>query len=182
MTENIAPTPSPPFIVWLTGASGVGKTTALRVMEARLAHTSWIFLHLDGIDRPAVEDMAAQVGALSNEQDVATHWWIRKAATEYPTAEVVVVDAQSDLNFVEDACRHCGVANYAIILLDCDWEIISDRLIHQRRQPHLASERMHNWVRYLRRQAQEKNALIIDTSTRPPDRVVDMILAHIPAR
>jgi hypothetical protein len=55
---------------------------------------------------------------------------------------------------------------------DCNWEIMRERLVHNRQQPELVNQDMKNWATFLRKQAQQKKLPIIDTSHQTLEQVV----------
>lgn len=46
-----------PFILFITGVSGAGKTTVLKQLCSKLAHQSVACFHFDSIGVPSVEQM-----------------------------------------------------------------------------------------------------------------------------
>jgi flavin-dependent dehydrogenase len=54
--------------------------------------------------------------------------------------------------------------NYKIILLECTEKEMGERLADKRAQPELFNDDMRNWVRFLRNQARELGAKVIDTT------------------
>lgn len=168
-----------PAILFLTGASGVGKTTILKNLKKRLAGSEYIFLHYDSIGVPSVQEMIEQAGSLERWQEITTHRWIETIAEEYPEDKIVLIEGQSNLDFIDDAYQKYMIERGAIVLLDCDWETMKDRLTQNRRQPGLANQDMKNWADFLRKQAKNKSVAIIDTSEQTPEAVSEIIEKEI---
>jgi shikimate kinase len=79
------------------------------------------------------------------------------------------------LDFIQDACHKFEITKYQIVLIDCNWKTMQERLVQNRQQPELANQDMQNWANFLRQQAHQKNLPIIDTSHQQLDRVVGSI-------
>ena len=156
-------------IIWLTGASGVGKTTLLQnLKEKYTGNTAWEFLHFDSIGVPSNEEMVKEYGSGENWQRAKTFEWIERMVNGYSNKEMVVMDGQSNMEFIKAGFEKQNFTNYKIILLNCEQDIMIKRLIGERQQAWLASEDMKNWLKFLRNQAQALNISIIDTSKITP--------------
>ena len=164
-----------PKILFLSGASGVGKTTIVNALRSQNISAYHFFLHFDSIGVPSLTDMIESVGSGERWQEITTHKWIEKITNEYRSTDTVIIEGQVRLNFIEDACRKFGVTRYAIVLIDCDWKIMSERLINNRQQPDLVNSNMQSWAKFLRQQAQFKNIPIINTSQKTVKELVNMI-------
>jgi len=62
-------------IHFITGASGVGKTTLVANLKNKYADTSWDFFHFDSIGVPSLEVMEKQYGSGSEWQKAMTYTW-----------------------------------------------------------------------------------------------------------
>jgi shikimate kinase len=174
-----------PSILFLSGASGVGKTSIVEKLKAQY-HSSdnCAFVHFDSIGVPSPEEMIEQAGSGEKWQELTTYRWIEKITVECQDKKVVVIEGQVNLDFVEAACHKFEIARYLIVLIDCDWETIRERLVHNRQQPDLVNQDMKNWATFLRKQAQRKNLPIIDTSHQTLEQVVrsvDMLFSQVMA-
>ena len=174
MQEKIIP-PYRPSILFLSGASGVGKTTIVNALRSKNTSASHFFLHFDSIDIPSLTDMIKYAGSVERWQKITTYKWIEKITNNYRSTDTVIIEGQVRLNFIEDACRKLGITKYVIVLIDCDWKIMRDRLINNRQQPELVNSNMQNWATFLYKQAQLKNIPIINTSQKTLQEVVDTI-------
>ena len=155
----------PKKIIWLTGASGVGKTTLLQNLKEKYSgNSTWEFLKFDSIGVPANEDMVREYGSGENWQKVKTHEWIDKMANQYPDKTLLVMDGQANLEFIKSGFEKQNFTNYQIVLIDCDQEHMLKRLVDERQQAWLASEDMKNWLKFLRNQAEKHAVLVISTS------------------
>lgn len=161
------------YIIWLTGASGVGKTTLLSSLKAKYSgNGNWEFLKFDSIGVPSTEDMVKEYGSGENWQRAKTYEWIEKMVKGYPDKELVVMDGQANLEFIKSGFKKQNFKNYQIVLVDCEQDVMVKRLIDNRQQAWLASEDMKNWLKFLRKQAQDFGAPVIETSHISPSQVV----------
>ena len=151
-------------VYFITGASGVGKTTLIASLKKKYAHKDWIFLHFDSIGVPSAEEMVEQFGSGSNWQKAMTFQWIDKILTEYRGCEYVFLEGQVNLEFIKEGFKKHGFEGYHIILIDCDEATMEHRLTNERNQPELFHQDMKNWLKFLRNQANELNVPIINTS------------------
>lgn len=166
-----------PFIFFLSGASGVGKTSIVTELKAHYHSLDCIFVHFDSIGIPSFEEMIQQAGSQEKWQELATYRWIEKIAIEYRDKRIVVIEGQTNLDFIEAACRKFKITKYLILLIDCNWKTMKERLMQNRQQPELANQGMKNWANFLRKQAQRKNLPIIDTSHQQLEQVEESIQA-----
>ena len=152
-------------IFFITGASGVGKTTFVSILKEKYKkNKNWLFLHFDSIFIPSVEMMVEEFGSVENWQKEKTDEWINKMVYAYPDKEVIIFEGSVNLQFIKDGFSKNNFSNYKIILLDCEEKIMEQRLVQHRNQPELWNENMKNWLQYIRSQAQQLDVPIIDTS------------------
>ena len=162
------------YIIWLTGASGVGKSTLLSTLKEKYSgKSSWEFLQCDSIAVPSKEEMVKEYGSVENWQRAKTYKWIEKMVNDYPAKELIVMDGQANLEFIKSGFEKQNFNNYKIVLVDCEQDVMVKRLIDQRQQVWLANEDMKNWLKFLRQQAQDFGVTIIETSHTTPSQVVD---------
>lgn len=152
------------WVYFITGASGVGKTTLVTWLEKKYSRMPWSFLHFDSIGVPAEKEMIEKHGSGANWQRDMTDQWIDKILHEYEDSERIFLEGQVNLEFIKNGFAKHHFKNYSIILVDCDETTMAFRLTHQRGQPELVTPDMKNWLNYLRNQAHELNASIINTS------------------
>ena len=60
------------MIYFITGASGVGKTTLLNGLTKKYSDKRWTFLHFDSIGIPPIEEIKKNFGSPSGWQKVKT--------------------------------------------------------------------------------------------------------------
>lgn len=160
-------------VYFLTGASGVGKTTLLdQLVKKYDSRNGWVFLHFDSIGVPSVEKMTEDYGSPAGWQEAMTYKWIDRILTEYAGKGVVILEGQVNLDFIKKGFEKHDFKNYQCALVDCDEEEMAYRLTHKRNQPELLNEDMRNWLKFLRKQAQEQGVAIIDTSHLSPEEVL----------
>lgn len=150
-------------IYYITGASGVGKTTLVESLKKKYVNKNWSFLHSDSIGVPSFADMEREYGSVSAWQEAKTYEWINRLVNDYDN-EKIFLEGQSDLQFILTGFQKNNFTNYKIILLDINEEEMVHRLSFKRGQPELITDDMKNWLKYLRKQADEMKIPVIDTS------------------
>jgi dephospho-CoA kinase len=151
------------FIYFITGASGTGKTTLLEKLKEQL-FGEWVFLHFDSIEVPSKDKMIKEYGSPREWQKEKTNFWISKILKEYKNKKIII-EGQVDLKLIIDVFSKYDFTEYKIILMDCNEEIMYERLKY-RKQNYLIDEDMKNWLKYLRNQAKELNVDILNTSNK----------------
>jgi shikimate kinase len=166
-----------PSILFLSGASGVGKTSIVEKLKAHYSSDNYAFVHFDSIGVPSPEEMIEKVGSGERWQELTTYRWVEKIAIEYQDKQLVIIEGQVNLDFIEAACHKFKITRYFIVLIDCDWKTMRERLVHNRQQPELVNQNMKNWATFLRKQAHQKSLPIIDTSNQTLEQVMESINA-----
>lgn len=158
-------------IYFITGASGVGKTTLISRLKEKYKTRPWSFLHFDQIGVPPASVMKQEYGSPPAWQEAKAYEWIHKAIHTVGS-EKIFLEGQVNLKFIRSGFEKERFTNYTIILLDCNEEEMDKRLAHQRRQPELFNDDMRNWLKYLRNQANEFGAIRIDTTDLSEDETI----------
>jgi dephospho-CoA kinase len=170
---------TPPAVVVVTGASGVGKTTLVTALDRR--GLPGIRCHyFDSIGVPSAEEMTRQFGSPSAWQEAMTRQWIARLGKPDAGVRVAVLDGQARPSFVRTAFAEAGVKGQ-IILIDCSHEVREDRLRGPRAQPDLASRDMAAWAAYLRGQADALGLPIVDTTSGSIEAATDALFDQIGA-
>jgi signal recognition particle receptor subunit beta len=163
----------------VTGASGVGKTSAVNALDARgLAGVRCFYF--DSIGVPSLEHMEREHGSGEAWQQWATTEWLARLESLGSEVRVAVLDGQTRPFFVLDAARASG-QRVGVVLLDCTDAQRDSRLVDGRNQPELATDRMANWAAYLRREAAALDVPIVDTTALSVQDVADRLQAIVAA-
>ena len=165
-------------ILVVMGASGAGKTAAVRSLDAR-ARPHVRCSYFDAIGVPSLDVMARQFGGPEGWQADATERWIARLTESTERDVVHVLEGQTRPCFVVDAARG-RPASVTMVLLDCSPGVRQARL-SQRGQPELATPRMEQWAAYLRGQAGALGLPVINTDALAIQEVVDALENHVEA-
>jgi broad-specificity NMP kinase len=153
------------FVCFITGASGVGKSTLCDQLRVRYSGRADITIRgFDTIGVPFGEEMIKVHGSPSEWQRAATKQWVTKVLQEV-REPIVILERQVNLDFIYDAFEQYGFKNFIVVLLVCSEDEMKRRLEHERRQPELANENMQKWSVYLRKQAESRQVPVIYTGT-----------------
>jgi dephospho-CoA kinase len=150
-----------PAILFLTGASGVGKTSVVATLQA--GDPASVYRHFDSIGVPDHDTMVRQYGSGERWQSEMTRRWVAKIMGEYSSRPLVVLEGQARPSFVQAALTEYRVSRSAVVLIDCDDEERERRLL-KRGQPELANESMRSWATFLRRDARTRGLVRIDST------------------
>jgi dephospho-CoA kinase len=148
-------------LLFVTGASGTGKTSTVRLLEKR--RTDIIFRFFDKIGVPSLHEMIARYVSGEEWQRQKTLEWVTRIKVEDLGRAPVIFDGQARQAFVDEACALAGVYEYRIVLFDCEDAVREQRLV-ARGHTELANGQMTNWARYLREQALRRKDPVIDTT------------------
>ena len=165
------PTRKGPAILFLTGASGAGKTALVSAARARSPTELVRFLHFDSVGVPS--DPPA------GWQETTTHQWVERIVAVHGDAALVVLEGSSDLRFVREAFARFRVSDGHVVLVHCDESERNRRLTDEREQPELANRQMDSWARYLYEQAHEMGVPVLDTSGQALDQSLDALERQI---
>lgn len=83
-----------PIIVFLTGASGAGKTSILDAFTKKNTSSAIACLHFDDIGVPAEQKMIAVYGSGSEWQKAMTYHWIKKLLNEYQNKKLIILEGR----------------------------------------------------------------------------------------
>jgi hypothetical protein len=105
-------------ILVVTGASGAGKTAAVRRLEARGRPGVRCF-YFDSIAVPSEEVMKRDFGGGEGWQADATNRWISRLATETRSGDVSILDGQTRPSFVRAALAESTRIAARVVLFEC---------------------------------------------------------------
>lgn len=154
-----------PFFLFMTGASGAGKTFFAQLLEKYLDADCCSVAYFDSIGVPSLEDMVSQYGSGEKWQERMTHQWVERLKEQKKGMRLIVLEGQYNPQFVVDACTDQEIASYAIINLYADRAIRERRLLSKRNQPELATESMQIWAEFLKEKTTQVGGMVIDTSS-----------------
>jgi shikimate kinase len=158
-------------ILFVIGASGVGKTTAVETLAARRLPELACF-HFDSIGVPTLEEMSRAFGSPEGWQEATTHEWIARLARR--SERLLILEGQTRPSFIRSGLAEVSDAA-GIVLLDCTPAARSHRLHVERQQPELDTSQMNHWAAYLRGQADALHLPVIDTAVLTANQVADQL-------
>lgn len=147
------------MLYFVIGASGSGKTSAVRELE-RTRQSGLKTFFFDSIGVPSEHERIEKWGSGDGWQRAMTIEWVKRIRGELTNSKALL-DDQTRPSFIAEACELNDVRSYKVILIDCSDEVRRVRLLH-RGQPELASERMMEWARYLKRETMGAGGEIIN--------------------
>jgi hypothetical protein len=148
-------------LYFVIGASGAGKTAAVRLIAAR--RPDIVCRYFDTVGVPSDDEMARQHGSGEEWQRQSTIAWVSRIRHEWLGDAPVVLDGQTRPSFIADACVAAGLGDYRIVLFHCE-DAVRERRLIARGQPGLANRKMAAWAAYLREQVVLRHDTIIDTT------------------
>ncbi len=149
-------------LVVLTGASGSGKTTIARRVEAEAGGKCEVHF-FDSVGVPTPEQMIAEFGSGEAWQRATTFAWMERIAAILLGGRSVLLEGQIRIAFLQEALHALSIRLSAVILVDCDDGVRVARLREERGQPELANEDMLSWAAYLRQEARTAGVEVLDT-------------------
>ena len=171
ISTDPGPTRKGPAILFLTGASGAGKTALVSAARARSPTESVRFLHFDSVGVPS--------NPPAGWQETTTRRWVERIVAAHEDTALVVLEGSSDLRFVREAFARFLVADGRTILVHCEERKRNRRLTDERGQPELVTRRMDSWAQYLYGQAREMGVPVLDTSGQTFDQSLDALERQI---
>jgi hypothetical protein len=162
----------------LIGASGSGKTTIAGAIQHRHPEDVEVF-YFDRTGVPSVEKMIALYGSSEGWRRAKTLDWMARLAHLGKSGRSLLFEGQTRRSFLAEGASAAGGLAYFPILVDCDDETRSKRLLIERNQPELANQNMMNWAQYLRTEAKERGCEILDTSSLSLNECVSCVVARL---
>ena len=145
-------------LYFVIGASGSGKTSAVRELE-RTDRSGLKTFFFDSIGVPSPEERIEKWGSGDGWQRAMTIEWVKRIKSELANSKALL-DGQTRPSFIAEACDINDVKSYKEILIDCSDNARRARLL-QRGQPELADQQMMDCARYLLRETTEIGGEII---------------------
>jgi hypothetical protein len=149
-------------LIFILGASGSGKTTNVKNIETKHPD-KYHFAYFDQPKVPSVEEVQEKYGGWENWGIERTNDWVKKIRESYIENKVTIFDVHTKPENIENACRDFGITNYIVILLDCSDDERKKRLT-ERGQPHLINDSLFEWAQFLRKEAENKNYIVIENT------------------
>ncbi|QNF34754.1 AAA family ATPase [Adhaeribacter swui] len=158
-------------IYFITGASGVGKTTLVHLLREKYHNQPWSFFHFDSGGVPSLAQMEKEYGSPAAWQKAKTLEWIHLLVQDGVSTKIFM-EGQTNPQFIQEGFAQQNFKNFKIILLDCPAPEVKQRLTIRRNQPELFTPHLVNWLNYLRAQAREQQIPIIETQHLTPPQLL----------
>lgn len=168
-----------PNILFITGASGAGKTSLLNAIQHDLGQSNISYFCFDTIGVPPEEEMIEEYGSGREWQKAMTYLWVNKIINECNSQTLAIIEGQVDLQFIIDAFNKVSFSKYEIILVHADRMIRDKRLKEERNQPNLANDDMESWATYLKNQAKQLGKYILDTTNNSKEASAILIVKYL---
>lgn len=149
-------------VFFVTGASGAGKTTAVKNIE-KTHSNEFHFCYFDSVGVPSSDERRRQFGGGEEWQRITAENWVRDIKDKFIESKTTILDGQIRPSYIDDACAKYGIVNYKVITLDCSDEVRKRRLI-ERGNFNLVSEQLMSWAKYLRDESASRDYDVIDNS------------------
>lgn len=149
----------PPAVLVLTGASGAGKTTMIKGLEA-MEISGIACFNCDVIYHDLPKEIRND--GLIAQDAILSHWVSH--VLNYSEIEVAVLDTQIRPHRARALLSKRGIVTTQIVLVECEQQERTKRLHGPRGQPELDTAQMENWAAYLRGQADALGLESINTS------------------
>ena len=149
-------------LIFILGASGSGKTTNLKKIEAKYPN-KYYFCYFDQPGVPSEQEVKEKYGDWNMWGIQRTNEWVKRIKDEYIEDRVTLFDVHTQPVNIENACKEFGIIDYNVILLDCSDDERKRRLT-QRNQPHLITDSLLTWAQVLRDEGAKKNYIVIDNT------------------
>lgn len=149
-------------LFFIIGASGSGKTTALKNIENTISN-NFQCLYFDSIGVPSEEKMIKDFSSVENWQKIYIRKWIKTIKEEYLSKKSVILDGQMRPSFIEESCFENNIVDYKVVLFDCS-DIERKKRLTERGQAELGNEQMMSWAKYLREESESMGYKIIDNT------------------
>lgn len=121
--------------------------------------------------------MIAGWGSAEGWQRATTFAWLERIASERNRrSRPALLEGQMRIAFIQEGLDAAGLTDARVVLVDCDDESRTRRLVQDRQQPELASVLMKTWATYLRDEASEANVEVLDTALMPIAECVRLII------
>ena len=149
-------------LLFLTGASGSGKTATIEKLEKDFVGTI-AFIHTDDFGVPSPEEMVRLYGGGDGYQRHIFKHWIDFCKSHLMKSSAIVIEGSFKPSIIIEGCDHEHILDYKVLLFDCDDATRVERL-HRRGHPDIATPDMMNYAQMLRTEARDNNIPIIDTT------------------
>lgn len=110
------------YLIFITGASGAGKTTVLKALEQELSSPLISLNFFDSIGVPPLEEMCRIYGSGEKWQELSTHKWIDNLVA-IKNKKLIFLEGQFNPMFAISHLKKLGIVNYFMFCLYADKQV-----------------------------------------------------------
>ena len=126
-------------ILFLTGASGAGKTSTIETLEPDYNNTL-AFIHTDDFGVPSPEEMVRlYVGGNGYQRHIFNHWI--DYSKSYIHDKFVIIEGSLIPSIIIEGCKDENISAHRVLLFDCD-DVTRKQRLNQRGHPDIATTDM----------------------------------------
>jgi broad-specificity NMP kinase len=162
--EEVISKLSIPFFVFITGASGSGKTTIMNEFKKQNVSPLITIYHFDDIGVPNFQEMIKLYGSVEKWQKVAARQWV-ETLTKITDKKLINLEGSFDPEFVMQILQKFHTKNYFFICITANKKMREERLI-SRGHPELVTENMEQFSRILIQKTKQYDGFVINTTNR----------------
>ncbi len=150
-------------LIFVMGASGSGKTFALKKIEKETSD-QYAICHFDSLGIPSEKEVREKWNGWDTWVKMRVNEWMEIILKNYLNNKITILDGQFRPELIEEVCKRNGISDYKVILIDCSDTERKKRLL-KRGQPELANETLPIWAKFLREEYAKRGFTIIDNTS-----------------
>lgn len=163
--------------IFVTGASGVGKSTIIDHLK-KFSPPEIAYYHSDSIKVPSMEEMFQLFGSYEKWQEDRVKTWLEKLLN-IRDKNLIFFEGSFNPDFIDFKELKKHNINYQIICITLDRKARGNRLVYQRDQEELVSQDMENWQNLLIQQTLAHQGDIIYLTNETIEQAADKIITLV---
>jgi RNase adaptor protein for sRNA GlmZ degradation len=164
-------------LLFLTGASGAGKTSTVEKLEQSYKDDI-AYIHTDDFGVPSPEEMVRLYGGGNGYQRHIFKHWINYCKLHLLDSSAIVIEGSFKPSIIIEGSKEEDILDYKVLLFDCDNSTRTERLT-RRGHPDIATPDMMRYAQILRTEAVDNNIPIVDTTYLTLNDTSDMVMSYL---